>query len=132
MNKRFELQNPQFNSTTMVQEIVAVLKNPPFNQTLTLLSFEEKREYVTKLAIEYLKQKWPNTQSKVLEYKGNLSLLKDNVAIHLSDDMPELYIYLTLNGPLLFDSYRYDAYEKGPFEKQEWKSGCLQPLYVRL
>lgn len=45
MNKRFELQNPQFNSTTMVQEIVAVLKNPPFNQTLTLLSFEEKREY---------------------------------------------------------------------------------------
>ena len=45
MNKRFELQNPQFNSTTMVQEIVAVLKNPPFNQTLTLLSLEEKREY---------------------------------------------------------------------------------------
>ena len=45
MSKRFELQNPQFNSTTMVQEIVAVLKNPPFNQTLTLLSFEEKKEY---------------------------------------------------------------------------------------
>ena len=45
MSKRLELQNPQFNSTTMVQEIVAVLKNPPFNQTMTLLSFEEKREY---------------------------------------------------------------------------------------
>ena len=45
MSKRFELQNPQFNSTTMVQEIVAVLKNPPFKQTLTLLSFEEKKEY---------------------------------------------------------------------------------------
>ena len=45
MNKRLELQNPQFNSTTMVQEIVAVLKNPPFNETMTLLSFEEKREY---------------------------------------------------------------------------------------
>ena len=45
MSKRFELQNPQFNSTTMVQEIVAVLKNPPFNQALTLLSFEEKKEY---------------------------------------------------------------------------------------
>ena len=45
MSKRFELQNPQFNSTTMVQELVAVLKNPPFKQTLTLLSFEEKKEY---------------------------------------------------------------------------------------
>ena len=45
MSKRLELQNPQFNSTTMVQEIVAILKNPPFNQTMTLLSFEEKREY---------------------------------------------------------------------------------------
>lgn len=44
MNKRFELQNPIFNSTTMVQEIVAVLKNPPFNETMTLLSFEEKKE----------------------------------------------------------------------------------------
>jgi intraflagellar transport protein 81 len=29
----------------MVQEIVAVLKNPPFNQTMTLLTFEEKKEY---------------------------------------------------------------------------------------
>ncbi|MCQ2820729.1 MAG: hypothetical protein MJ252_25990 [archaeon] len=45
MAKRLELQNPQFNSTTMVQEIVAILKNPPFNETMTLLSFEEKREY---------------------------------------------------------------------------------------
>lgn len=44
MNRRVELQNPIFNSTTMVQEIVAVLKNPPFNETMTLLSFEEKKE----------------------------------------------------------------------------------------
>ena len=35
----------QMNSTMMVQEIVAVLKNPPFNEAMTLLSFEEKREY---------------------------------------------------------------------------------------
>lgn len=84
------------------------------------LDFEEKRDYVTKLAIEYLKQKWPNTQFKILDYKDNLDILKDNVAIFIGNDKPELYIYLTLNGPLLFDSYRYDAYEKGPFEKPEW------------
>jgi hypothetical protein len=42
--KKPELANPQFVSTSLVQEIVAVLKNPPFNETLTLLSFDEKRE----------------------------------------------------------------------------------------
>ena len=46
MSKRVQLQRgPNFNNTTMVQEIVAVLKNPPFNETMTLISFEEKREY---------------------------------------------------------------------------------------
>ena len=44
MSKR-AIQNPQINSTTMVQEIVGVLRRPPFNETLTLMSFEEKREY---------------------------------------------------------------------------------------
>ena len=44
MNKQ-RVQTVKFNSTTMVQEIVAVLKNPPFNQTMTLLTFEEKKEY---------------------------------------------------------------------------------------
>ena len=29
----------------MIQDIVAVLKNPPFNETMTLFSFEEKKEY---------------------------------------------------------------------------------------
>jgi len=33
------------NSTTMIQDIVAILKNPPFNETMTLFSFEEKRVY---------------------------------------------------------------------------------------
>lgn len=45
MSKRFDLSHRQLTSTAMVQEIVAVLKNPPFNETLTLLSFEEKKEY---------------------------------------------------------------------------------------
>ena len=44
MNKQ-RVQTVKFNSTTMVQEIVAVLKNPPFNQTMTLITFEEKKEY---------------------------------------------------------------------------------------
>ena len=44
MRKR-AIQNPQINSTTMVQEIVGVLRRTPFNETLTLMSFEEKREY---------------------------------------------------------------------------------------
>ena len=43
MSKR-PVQNPQFNATTMVQEIVGVLRRPPFNETLTLMSFEEKKE----------------------------------------------------------------------------------------
>jgi intraflagellar transport protein 81 len=29
----------------MIQDIVAILKNPPFNETMTLFSFEEKRVY---------------------------------------------------------------------------------------
>ena len=31
MSKR-AIQNPQINSTTMVQEIVGVLRRPPFNE----------------------------------------------------------------------------------------------------
>ena len=27
----------------MIQDIVAILKNPPFNETMTLFSFEEKK-----------------------------------------------------------------------------------------
>ena len=45
MNKRLEPQRAQLNSTTMIQDIVAILKNPPFNETMTLFSFEEKKEY---------------------------------------------------------------------------------------
>ncbi len=28
-----------------MQEIVGILKQPPFNETLTLMSFDEKKEY---------------------------------------------------------------------------------------
>jgi len=45
MSKRLEPQRAQLNSTTMIQDIVAILKNPPFNETMTLFSFEEKRVY---------------------------------------------------------------------------------------
>ena len=45
MNKKLEPQRAQLNSTTMIQDIVAILKNPPFNETMTLFSFEEKKEY---------------------------------------------------------------------------------------
>ena len=45
MNERLEPQRAQLNSTTMIQDIVAILKNPPFNETMTLFSFEEKKEY---------------------------------------------------------------------------------------
>ena len=44
MSKRLEPQRVQLNSTTMIQDIVAILKNPPFNETMTLFSFEEKKE----------------------------------------------------------------------------------------
>ena len=43
--KKLEPQRAQLNSTTMIQDIVAILKNPPFNETMTLFSFEEKKEY---------------------------------------------------------------------------------------
>ena len=39
-----ELAKPQFNSTVLVQEIVNILKKPPFNENLTLMSFDEKKE----------------------------------------------------------------------------------------
>ena len=45
MSKRLEPQRAQLNSTTMIQDIVAILKNPPFNETMTLFSFEEKKVY---------------------------------------------------------------------------------------
>ena len=45
MSKKLDPQRAQLNSTTMIQDIVAILKNPPFNETMTLFSFEEKKEY---------------------------------------------------------------------------------------
>ena len=45
MNKKLDPQRAQLNSTTMIQDIVAILKNPPFNEAMTLFSFEEKKEY---------------------------------------------------------------------------------------
>ena len=29
----------------MIQDIFAILKNPPFNEAMTLFSLEEKKEY---------------------------------------------------------------------------------------
>jgi hypothetical protein len=43
--KKPELAKPHFVSTILVQEIVGILKLPPFNETLTLMSFDEKKEY---------------------------------------------------------------------------------------
>lgn len=40
-----ELLKPQFSSTTLVQEIVNILKQPPFNDTMTLMSFNEKKQF---------------------------------------------------------------------------------------
>ena len=45
MSKRLDPSKAQLNSTIMIQDIVAILKNPPFNETMTLFSFEEKKEY---------------------------------------------------------------------------------------
>lgn len=45
LNKREILLKPQFNSTILVQEIVSILKQPPFNDNLTLMSFDEKKEF---------------------------------------------------------------------------------------
>ena len=46
MNKKLEPQRSQLNSTTIIQDIdiVEILKNPPFNETITFFSFEEKKE----------------------------------------------------------------------------------------
>lgn len=44
MNMKKELQKPQFSSTILVQEIVNILKHPPFNDTMTLMSFNDKKE----------------------------------------------------------------------------------------
>jgi len=115
-----ELQKLSEEDFNYIGKIIEIWKK--HEKEFRKLEFEEKRNYITKLAIEHLKQKYPNAKYKVLDYKGNLELLKDNVAIHLQDDKPELYIYLTLNGPLLFDSFKYDAYEKGPFEKPDWEN----------
>jgi hypothetical protein len=50
-----QLANPQFIcnlpyfkqlATILIQEIVGILKQPPFNEVLTLISFDEKREYI--------------------------------------------------------------------------------------
>lgn len=43
--KKEQLQKPQFSSTVLVQEIVNVLKLPPFNDTMTLMSFNDKKEF---------------------------------------------------------------------------------------
>lgn len=110
-----KLNEEDFNYIAQIIEIWKREEN-----SFKKLSFEEKRNFLTKITLEYLKQKWPETKYKVLDYKGNLDILKDNVAFFIGKDKPELYIYLTLNGPLLFDSYRYDAYDKGPFEKPDW------------
>ena len=45
MSKKLDPSRAQLNSTMMIQDIVAILKNPPFNETMTLFSFEEKKEY---------------------------------------------------------------------------------------
>ena len=46
-----ELQNPQFIckyyiilATILIKEIVGILKLPPFNENLTLMTFDEKDE----------------------------------------------------------------------------------------
>ena len=46
-----ELQNPQFiciflyySATILIKEIVGILKLPPFNENLTLMTFDEKDE----------------------------------------------------------------------------------------
>lgn len=45
MKQKEQLQKPQFSSTVLVQEIVNILKQPPFNDTLTLMAFNEKKEF---------------------------------------------------------------------------------------
>ena len=42
MRKRLDPSRDQLNSTKMIQDIVAILKNPPFNEIMTLFSFEDK------------------------------------------------------------------------------------------
>ena len=46
MSKRLDPSRTQLNSIIMNQNIVAILKNPPFNETMTLFSFEEKKRNI--------------------------------------------------------------------------------------
>jgi len=88
--------------------------------SIMALPFEEQRKNLIEITENYLKEKWPEVKYKILDYKGNLDIPKDNIAFYIGEDKPELYIYITQSGPLLFDSYRYDAYDKGPFERPKW------------
>lgn len=90
-------------------------------KSISKMDFEEKITKLTTVTQSYLLNKFDTVKWKRLEYKKDVEEgLKDNVAFNIGEDKPELYIYLTEQGPLLLDSSKYDAYDKGPFERPNW------------
>lgn len=85
------------------------------------LPFEEMRDKVIQLTLDYLKKNFNEVKYSILKYKDNSDKLEDTIAFNLGDsEKPELYVFLTPNGPFLFDESHYDAYDEGPFLKPSY------------
>lgn len=97
-------------------------------------NFELTKKYFIEWTLKFLKQFYPNTKYKVLDYKEEVikeSLAEngrdivdddyDTIAFKFEKDRPELYL-LIQSGPIILDEYRFDAYDEGPFIRPDWGS----------
>lgn len=109
-------------------------KQPNYEILRKCANFELTKKYFIEWTLQFLKQFYPNTKYKILEYKD--SVIKESLAINgreimdddydtiafkFESDRPELYL-LIQSGPIILDEYRFDAYDEGPFIRPDWGS----------
>ena len=124
-----------YNEFENIKKFISYWEQQPNYDVLKKCNnFELTKKFFTEWTLAFLKQFYPNTKYKVLEYKEDVkknALGKigrnimdedyDTIAFKFENGRPELYLLIQA-GPMILDEYRFDAYNEGPFVRPDWRS----------
>lgn len=123
-----------YNEFETIKHFVSYWEKQPNYEVLKKCNnFELTKKFFIEWTLSFLKQNYPNTKYKVLEYKDDVkrnALSKigrtimpedyDTIAFKFEKGRPELYLLIQA-GPMILDEYRFDAYNEGPFVRPNWE-----------
>lgn len=100
-------------------EFVRAYRKELKNQKVYYNDDKELINKINEIFTEYFKRNWPEIESEILVGKNDEEF-NDCIAYNIGKENPELYVWVSENGPSVYDESIFDAYDEGPYKKSRW------------